>query len=523
MKYQFKKEGESKEVVNKPNANYEHFVEKAELDTSFPDDKEFVLLDKLKDLKEVFKNNKAEEYMACDTETSDLSPEEGEMVGYSFSYNAGTGYYVPLRHEVGENIRNEDGEACVKEAIRLLVEDLKEKKKTFWFNVRFDFRFLEFEGFDMGDVDYLDVAIPTWFADTNIKMPSLKFGAKYFAGWDMQTFEETLGDNQNFKFVDPVNAVEYAGADAIATFRLSQKTIKYYKEGKPASEIDNKVMYPLMKFEDHGNPIDYKYLESLLVEANKKIRKLKKEIHGMAGYDFNINSPKQLAEVLEDLGLHTGEYTDTGYMKTGKSLIAELDHPISDKIIEYKELKKLVGTYIEQLAEQSRENEGKLRFAYKFFQAPTGRLASGGDKKNSYFAKMNFQSTPKASSEMWYVHEAEEKHSDDEDVIMGYRFSLEDKSDRVAEGFEKDMNIRRAFLPEDDDYYWVSIDFSSQELRIPTNLSKEPVWLEAFKSEEGDPHKATAIKLYGEENYNRDKRKKAKGLNFGQSVYNRLK
>lgn len=71
-------------------------------------------------------------------------------------------------------------------------------------------------------------------------------------------------------------------------------------------------------------------------------------------------------------------------------------------------------------------------------------------------------SMPKSSSQMWYVHEVDEKHSDDENVIMGYRFSLDEKSDRVAEGFESELNVRKGFIPENEDFYWVSVDFSSQ-------------------------------------------------------------
>lgn len=814
-------------MVNKTNANYEHYYNKAKLNENFPDEKEFILVDNVSKLEKILKEDESE-YMACDTETSDLDPEQGEMVGYSFSFDSETGYYIPLRHKVGENIDD------VQVALDLLVQKLKDIEKSFWYNVRFDFRFLEFEGYDMRDVGYYDVTIGTWFADTNIKQPSLKWACRFFLGWDMQTFEETLGDVENFQFVDPMDAVEYAGADAIGTYALSQKTLKFFKEGSPASKIDNKTLYPIMKFEDHPLPIDYKYLKGMLYDVEKEIKEIERDIYSEVGYEFNIDSPKQVAEVLEDMGLHTGEYTDTGYMKTGKSLLEDLGEPIGDKIVKYKELSKLKGTYIETLAESAEENDGELRFAYKTSVVPcltnramvdikdeglisiknveerdeiltiqgwkkvlwknkkwaddvyrvilkngrtlegtghhpvlvndinwsgngkintkwvgiedleegdyvvlngyvnenerfvdiednlkkvgrkeidipekineelaqligfidgdgdisrrdcvrlcfnseedylmdyygdlmkrifdidytvednskddstirynyfsvdlvkflgglglrensvpevikksgysvrcaylagywdsdgtylkggkeenikyvprvkskdegrlrdvsnilsslgmnnifkervtddrgknrwevevrydtrekfrwrvvnkymkhkekirranknkysdrdyskerllysqvdkvekvksqyvydievedihhfiangivthnTGRLACGGDRKNDYFCDINLQSIPKPSSEMWYVHEADEKHSEDENVIMGYRFSTEDKSDKMAEGFEKELNIRRAFVPENDDYYWVSVDFSSQ-------------------------------------------------------------
>jgi DNA polymerase-1 len=511
---------------------YKHFVPKADKSHKFPNEYNFVLLDTIDKLKEVLEE--AGEYIAWDLETTGLSPREDKIVGVALGWDDETGYYVPIRHKVG-NIEDP------KKALDLIYEELKNAKKTFVYNMRFDYRFMEFanfgeydidkhiknnllgfmhhHGYDMSEVQWFDVAIPVWLADTNKKMPSLKWAARHFLGWDMQTFEETLGDNINFQYVEPELAVEYAGADALSTFVLAGATLKFYKESKMAGKIDNKVLYPMMKWEDHPLPIDYKYLERILLDAQETKKGLEREIHSMVGYSFNVNSGQQLSEGLERLGLHTGEYTKAGYMRTAKDLIAKLDHPISDKLIEYSELSKMISSYISNMSEYAKKEDGKLRFAYKNTRVPTGRLACGGDKKNEYFAKLNLQSIPKASSEMWYVHEADEKHSDDdEDLIMGYRFSREEKSDVVAEGFDPYLNVRKAFLPENDDFYWVSIDFSSQELRIPANLSKEPVWLEAFNSEEGDPHKATAIKLFGEENYDRDKRKKAKGMNFGQKV-----
>lgn len=489
---------------------YEHFVPEVDKNDKFPDGYNFELIDNLDKLEDVL--SEVEDYLAWDLETTDLDPRQGKIVGIALGHDDETGYYVPLRHAVGENI--EDAE----KALDMCYEAMKKCKKTFVYNMRFDFRFMEFEGYDMSIIPYYDVCVGIWLADTNKKFPSLKWSARHFLGFDMQTFEETLGDNANFEFVEPTDATVYAGADALVTYILAGVSIKYFKESKMAGKIDNKILYPLMKFEDNPLPINVPYLEDLLLQAQKRYKELEKDIFSIFGYDLNLNSGQQLSEALDRLGLHTGEYTKTGYMSTKKSLIKKIDHPVADKLIEYKELAKLINSYIDNLAKYAKEEEGFLRFAYKTIQVPTGRLACGGDKKNDYFAKINLQSIPKADSRMWYVHEADEKHSDDENVIMGYRFSLDEKSDKVCEGFDPHLNVRKAFLPDkEDEFYWVSVDYSSQELRIPTNLSREPVWLDAFTNNK-DPHKQTAVKLFGEENYDRDKRKKAKGMNFGQII-----
>lgn len=502
-------------------ANYEHFIKPVKINPNFPDNYNFVLVNSIDKLKEVLSNDS--EYVAWDLETSSLSPEEGKIVGVAVGFDTKTGYYIPIAHAVGENIEDP------KLALDLFYERLKKAKKTFVYNMRFDYRFMEFVGFDetkeykfldrygydMSVIPYYDVSVGVWLSDTNVSFPSLKWAAKHFLGWDMQTFEETLGDNSNFEFVDPKDAATYAGADALSTYTLAGVTIKYFKEARLAGKLDNKVLYPLMKFEDHPLEIDVSYLEKLLMVAMERHKELEQDIYSMVGYQFNIRSGPQLSESLEKLGLHTGEYTKSGYMSTSKKLIAKLNHPVAEKLIEYKELGKAINSYIEPLAKQAKKKNNKLRFAYHTNRVPTGRLACGGDKKNDFFAQINLQSIPKPSPQMWYVHKADDMHSDsDDNIIMGYRFSMEEESDVWIEGSSPDLNVRKAFLPDSDEYYWVSIDFSSQELRIPTNLTKEPVWLDAFLNGR-DPHKSTAIALFGEENYDGDKRKKAKGLNFG--------
>jgi hypothetical protein len=172
---------------------------------------------------------------------------------------------------------------------------------------------------------------------------------------------------------------------------------------------------------------------------------------------------------------------------------------------------------------------------------PTGRLASGKDLKNTFFSEINVQSIPKPHPQFYYVVDTEDRNnnSKENNILMGYQFipvqyikneqtgkkemvngkSLFPGYMGITEGMSQKQNARLAFLPipykeeNIEDWAWVGIDFSGQELRLAANFSREPVWINAFLSG-GDIHKETAYTIWGKENYDKDKRKMAKGANF---------
>jgi len=134
--------------------------------------------------------------------------------------------------------------------------------------------------------------------------------------------------------------------------------------------------------------------------------------------------------------------------------------------------------------------------------------------EKAFFAKINMQNPPKPKSKIWYVRRATDNYLT-QFVVCGYEFTENMTLDSLgkAEGFDQHLNFRKAFLPEKN-HYWLSRDFSGQELRIIANLSGEPAWINAFLSG-GDIHKATAVTMWGEENYTKERRKAAKAINFG--------
>lgn len=444
---------------------YEHFIPPARPNPDFPDKYSFICIESIDVLRDVLGKAEKVGSMAFDTETSSLDPTKGYIVGYSFCFENDRAYYVPVKTELAVTKKPVLG----KEALDLLYQSMLKMKTVFVFNMRFDFRYMEYSGYDMSLVKYYDVAIGVWLADTNKKMPGLKWAAGHFLGWKMSTFEETLGDSTNFSYIDPEDAYKYAAADALSTWNLIGATAKYYVESKSAGKIDNELLYPLMKFENNRLAVDVEYAALMGLELDASIAEVAREIYQSIGTVINLKSPKQLGTALSNMGYDTGKYTKTGQMKVDIESLEEMkgrydedNTPVLiDKIVEYARLNKLNNSYVSKLKEHAEKNEGTVRFSYNTVNVPTGRLSCSGDKENTFFAHINAQSMPKPHPKEWFVHE-------DPNGILGYSFS-DEPSEYVVEGANPVHNIRNAFKA-DDGCYWVTVDFQAQELRIPTNF-----------------------------------------------------
>lgn len=243
-------------------------------------------------------------------------------------------------------------------------------------------------------------------------------------------------------------------------------------------------------------------------------------------------------------------------------------------LVSYASLTKQRSSYVDNVIEmcnKSKNHPNRLRFSYKNCEVPSGRFAAGGDKKNDFFSDLNIQNITKPHVTMHFILPVEKLKEvepeiyenivesgtrEETDTILQYNeqqleiakkylneIEMQELKDKLnnntltrhsykildwvfsnypwfieedegaVEGFDQKLNIRAAFLP-DDNHFWVSIDFNAEELRIPTLITKEPVWLDAFIHNK-DIHKQTAIAIWGEENYDKNKRKIAKSANFG--------
>lgn len=535
----------------KDKANYVPWIGAAPKIENWYKNFNFVLVESMEDLEKIF-NDKKDYYMAFDTETTGLDFDEIDLVGYSFCLDGKTAYYVPVYHfQYSGNL----GE----ESVKFIYDRMCEAKKVFMYNMRYDARIMEYYGykdnkeeldkkrwlyakFDMSKVSYYDVSVPVWIADTNIKYPSLKWASLHYLGIEQLHFDEVIEDAGSFFYLNPSDnqdTVFYAAADALCTFLLATNTVRYFQEGGWSAKFDNMMLYPLLHYENEKIWIEGSVLKEYYKIATDRVDKLERDVYNMIGNQINLNSPIQVSQAFERLGIDTGQRTDSGAMAVGIKVLADLpkeyvdNYPALRSYIEYKKTAKLISSYIKPFLKEY-ERRGYCRFAYKTTEVPTGRLACGKDGKNSFFSPINAQSIPKPHVKMEDVFDFGDRSlfSKKDNIIMGYKFvysSYDENGKHIipddsryigwVEGMDDDLNIRMSISPKllkddgDDDFLYCSFDYAAEELRIAANLSREPNWVKAFTSGD-DIHKSTACAIWGEEHYNRDYRKMAKYANF---------
>ena len=474
------------EAVSKKDDAYEHYVRPVQPDPQFEEHYklEHKLIKSYEELMFFYKNKfKPDWYFAWDTETSSLSPEqgaktgdlvEGIIVGYSFTQDGHTGYYVPLSHP---------DYAIGYRGLKVLYAMACRSKLNLLYNCRFDMRFLEFMTpekygytpepdekiypFDLSKIKYFDVQASVWLADTNIKMPSLKKSEKHYLGWVAPTFEEITGSNANFGYMPAESGYRYASLDALGTFHLYFKTERYYKEAGAAGKLDNDVLYPLMWLENTEVNVDHAYLKSMRGDVTNHLKELKNYLFTEAGTEYNINSGRELVTIFHQMGIDTGARTSTGIMKTDiKSienyLVEHKNNTYLNKLIEYKKLFKFDNSYLEKLISISdpvETSKHPIRFCYFTSTVPTGRLAAGSDGKNKFFAGLNVQSLPKPHSHNYHCHKATPEQIERGEDLCGWIFDDNPEgSVGLTEGQDSHLNVRKAFKPIDKGSVIVSVD-----------------------------------------------------------------
>jgi DNA polymerase-1 len=316
--------------------------------------------------------------------------------------------------------------------------------------------------------------------------PDMRHGmdllSETYLGYQPQSITELIGKkgkNQGtMKDVPLEKVTEYAGEDADITLQLFEEFGPKLEELE-ASKLFNEVEMPLIPvlgaMEMEGINLDVPALKAMSEELNTDLMRLQGEIKELAGVDdFNIQSPKQLGEVLfdhlkvDEKAKRTGK---TKQYKTGEEVLSKLvsKHPIVAKILDYRSVQKLKSTYVDTLPELVNPTTGRIHTSYNQAVAATGRLSSD---------KPNLQNIPIRT--------------------------------------ERGREIRKAFIPRSEDYVLLAADYSQVELRIIAALSKDGPMIEAFKDGQ-DIHATTAAKVFGVklEEVDRDMRSKAKAVNFG--------
>ena len=452
------------EKVNSQGLNYKTVV--PEVKTKEEIKCSYELLDDENKLFKVLNFMPRNSIVAFDTETTDLDTKNAQIVGFSFCYDQNKAYYVPIAHNylgVGNQISKNDA----KRAIEILNEH-----KLVLQNFKYDYQIVKYN-FDLELKVYADTMIMAWMLDTSSKV-GLDFLADKYFDHKMIAYKDTVKKDENFSNVEITLACDYAAEDAMMTLKIFNKLLEEFKNSENQELLDLAFkyefdfIYVISNMEENGIKVDTKVLEELKVSNALNVKNLTEQIHEKVGVDFNINSPKQLGEILfERLGLQGSKKTKTGW-STNEVVLNKLynDHEVIPLLLNYRELFKLQSTYIEPLLELAKKEQNS-RIYTSFLQngTATGRLSS----KNP-----NLQNIPVRS--------------------------------------EIGNQIRSAFIPKDG-YSLVGIDYSQIELRLLAHFSEDKALLEAFNNNE-DIHSRTAVEIFGEEKA-KENRNIAKSINFG--------
>lgn len=411
----------------------------------------------------------AQEFFAFDTETDGLDPLTSGIVGLSFSIKENEAWYVPIPADKEEATK----------IISYFSPALQNPDSTkIGQNIKFDILALRKYGVRVRG-KLFDTMIAHYLLN-----PELRHGMDYLAETYLKYktvhIEELIGPkgkNQKTMRDVPIEQIaEYAAEDADITLKLHNIFAPELEKAGITSlfhDIEMPLVYALAEIEYTGVKLDIAALKQSSEELTAELIKLEKEIHALAGMEFNINSTKQVGEILFDqLKIEEKvKKTKTGNYSTNEETLEKLrsKHPIVGKLLEYRGLKKLLSTYIDALPELINPQTGKVHTSFNQTVAATGRLSS---------TNPNLQNIPI----------------------------------RDALGRE----IRKAFIPENEECVFFSADYSQIELRIMAHLSKDEHMIEAFRSGE-DIHAATAAKIYGipVKDVTSDMRRKAKTANFG--------
>ena len=426
-----------------------------------------ICLDSKEKLFEVINKIDENTLVAFDTETTGIDTKTDKMVGFSFATDKKRAYYVPIAHSY-LGVTNQVSIDDAIEAIKVIL-----KAKVVGQNLKFDLSLL-YNQYEIEEITpFADTMIMAWLLNAGTKV-GLDTLAKKFFNYEMKSFKEMVKKGENFSSVDIESATFYASEDAWMTFKLygaldnamSLASIDHLKE--EAKEIEYPFINILISMEQIGIKLDIEKLKILQDMLSEKVAKLTQEIYALCDLEFNIKSTQQLGVVLfQHLGLQGGKRTKTGY-STNETVLTSLknEHEVIPKILEYRSTQKLLSTYAQPLLKLAKKDkENRIYTSFLQTGTATGRLSS----KNP-----NLQNIPVRS--------------------------------------ELGRTVREAFIAKDG-YKLLSIDYSQIELRLLAHFSKDEALMESF-NQGLDIHKATAIKLFGEEEAEA-KRSYAKSVNFG--------
>ena len=429
---------------------------------------DYQLIDTEEKRKEIIQKLLTSKILSLDTETTGTEPMDAELVGMSFSIAENEAFYVPVPANQEEALK-------IVNEFRPVFEN--ESSLKVGQNIKYDMIVLQNYGVEVKG-PLFDTMIAHY-----VLQPELRHGMDYLAEiylhYQTIHIDELIGpkgkNQKNMRDLAPKDVYRYACEDADVTLKLKNVLEKELKENGTERlfyDIEMPLVPVLVNIERNGVLLDTEALKQSSAHFTEQMERIEKEIYDLAGETFNIASPKQVGEVLFDKLkiVEKAKKTKTGQYVTSEEVLESLrhKHPVVEKILEHRGLKKLLGTYIGALPQLINPRTGRVHTSFNQTVTATGRLSSSNP---------NLQNIP-----------------------------IRD---------ENGKEIRKAFIP-DEGCLFFSADYSQIELRIMAHLSEDKNMIDAFLSNH-DIHAATAAKIYkiGLKEVDSDMRRKAKTANFG--------
>ena len=414
------------------------------------------------------------EVTAIDTETTSLNYMQAEIVGISVAIVSNEAYYIPLMHEYDGVPKQLDRE-YVLQKLKPWLED-KEAKKI-GHNLKYDSHIFANHGIELNGTDF-DSMLESYVLNSTATRHNLNAVAKRYLNLDTTSYEDVAGKGAKqigFNQVNLEDAIHYAAEDADVSFQLHQtlhpKLMEINSLAKLYTDMEAPLLKVLQTIERNGVLIDESMLQKQSDQFAITLKELESKAYSLAGAEFNLNSPKQLQEILYDkLSLPILKKTPKGQPSTAESVLQRLaeDFPIVQTILNYRTTAKLKTTYTDKLPLMVNQDTGRVHTSYHQAVTATGRLSSSDP---------NLQNIPI----------------------------------RTAEG----RRIRQAFIAPKG-FQILAADYSQIELRIMAHNSQDPGLLDAFQAGL-DIHQATAAEIFAVDlqSVSAEQRRSAKAINFG--------
>ena len=409
------------------------------------------------------------ELISFDLETTSITPLQADIVGLSFSVKANDGYYIPVEYPEKESKPGLTLDAVL-EKLKPIFEN--ENNRFCGQNIKYDALVLSRYGIHLGNIVF-DTMIAEYMLHPEKNSYKMDYLSIDYLNYRMVPIDNLIGTGLNQKSMVEVPLEDiafYASEDADIAFQLAEiLKDKLEKESlfEPYNDIEIPLIPVLTTIEKNGVYLNLDFLADLSRQFGEGLEKLTEKIHQMAGREFNINSPKQLGEILFD----ELELKPIRKRSTAVEVLAVLKnyHPLPEEVLKYRHLAKLKNTYVDAIPNYVNKETGRVHTSLNQTIAATGRLSS---------TSPNFQNIPIRT--------------------------------------ETGREVRKAFVPQNSDWVILSADYSQVELRIMAHYSQEPELIKAFE-ENSDIHSRTAALVNGiaEAEVTPDQRRSAKVVNFG--------